>query len=132
MKKAFTLIELLVVIAIIALLMSIIVSSLQMAKKKASVAVCLANVKNVGLAWYGYPLHGFMLQQVDNNTNDSPVVDAGEDKRIYLVNGSSQVEIDATVTDDDPSGLEELTIKWTQLSGPESVVFLPNANTWKT
>ena len=52
--KAFTLIELLVVIAIIALLMSIVVPALRLAKLKAASAVCLANVKNLSLAWYAY------------------------------------------------------------------------------
>ena len=53
-KKGFTLIELLVVIAIIALLMSIIVPALKMAKRKAASAVCLTNAKNLSLAWYTY------------------------------------------------------------------------------
>ena len=52
--KAFTLIELLVVVAIIALLLSIIVPAVRMAKRKAGAAVCLTNVKNFSLAWYAY------------------------------------------------------------------------------
>ncbi|MBN1126809.1 MAG: type II secretion system protein [Sedimentisphaerales bacterium] len=52
--KAFTLIELLVVIAIVSLLLSIIVPAVKMAKRKAAVAVCLTNVKNLSLAWYTY------------------------------------------------------------------------------
>ena len=73
---------------------------------------------------HGYPLQGFMLQQIESDTNDPPFVDAGEDKNKYLVNGSATVDIDATVTDDDLGGLE-----WSQISGPNSVVFLPNINT---
>lgn len=53
-KKAFTLIELLVVIAIIALLMSVIVPALKMAKKKAASIVCMTNLKNMSLGWYTY------------------------------------------------------------------------------
>ena len=49
-KGAFTLIELLVVIAIIALLLSIIVPSLQTAKKKAAGAVCMSRERNLVLA----------------------------------------------------------------------------------
>jgi prepilin-type N-terminal cleavage/methylation domain-containing protein/prepilin-type processing-associated H-X9-DG protein len=53
-KKGFTLIELLVVIAIIGLLLSIIIPSLNMAKRKATSAVCMTNVKNMSLGWYSY------------------------------------------------------------------------------
>ncbi|MBN2513119.1 MAG: prepilin-type N-terminal cleavage/methylation domain-containing protein [Sedimentisphaerales bacterium] len=53
-KKAFTLIELLVVIGIIALLMSIVMPGLNMAKKKAASAACLSNVKQMSIAWYVY------------------------------------------------------------------------------
>lgn len=53
-QKGFTLIELLVVIAIIALLLSIVLPSLRLAKRKASSIICLTNVKNMSLAWYNY------------------------------------------------------------------------------
>ena len=53
-KRAFTLIELLVVIAIISVLVAVIVPSLRLAKKHASGAVCLANEKNLVLAWVQY------------------------------------------------------------------------------
>lgn len=52
--KGFTLIELLVVIAIIALLISILIPALKIAKQKASNAVCLVNTKNLSLGWYMY------------------------------------------------------------------------------
>ena len=53
-KKGFTLIELLVVIAIIALLLSIIMPSLQFVKKQAEHTVCLSNLGNLSKAWYAY------------------------------------------------------------------------------
>jgi len=53
-KRGFTLIELLVVIAIIAILMAIVMPALNLAKKKASVTVCLSNTKNLSLGWYMY------------------------------------------------------------------------------
>ena len=53
-KNAFTLIELLVVVAIIALLLSIVMPGLNMAKRKAATAACLSNAKQLSLAWYMY------------------------------------------------------------------------------
>lgn len=77
MKKAFTLIELLVVIAIIALLLSIVVPSLRMAKRKASSVVCMTNTKNMSLAWYSYQEGNngrIMSAQMDGRENDGTYV----------------------------------------------------------
>ena len=95
-KKGFTLIELLVVIAIIALLTSILLPALHMAKRKAAAAVCLTNVKNLSLAWYAY--------QSDNNgelMNGNP---SEPDAWVRHPLNESGVELDArigTVTDED-------------------------------
>jgi prepilin-type N-terminal cleavage/methylation domain-containing protein/prepilin-type processing-associated H-X9-DG protein len=52
--RAFTLIELLVVIAVIAILMAVLIPALQVAKKTATGAVCLANQRNLITAWILY------------------------------------------------------------------------------
>ncbi len=65
-RRGFTLIELLVVIAIIALLLSILMPSLQNAKKQATAVVCMSNQKQLAMAWFMYA-----------EANDDKVVDGG-------------------------------------------------------
>jgi len=66
--RGFTLIELLVVIAVIAVLMAILMPALQRAKEQGKRAVCMGNLKQLGLAWIMYA-----------DENDSKIVsgDAG-------------------------------------------------------
>jgi len=53
-SRGFTLIELLVVIAIIAVLMAILMPSLNRAREQGKRAACLNNLRQLGLAWIAY------------------------------------------------------------------------------
>ncbi len=50
-RRGFTLIELLVVIAIIAVLMAILMPSLNRAREQGKRASCLSNLKQLQMAW---------------------------------------------------------------------------------
>ena len=74
-KSGFTLIELLVVISIIALLLSILMPSLQKVKEQARGVVCGSNVKNIGM--------GFMLYASDYNDHIPAITCYNEYPYIY-------------------------------------------------
>jgi prepilin-type N-terminal cleavage/methylation domain-containing protein len=73
-KKGFTLIELLVVIAIIALLLSVIMPALKMAKEQARKIVCKSNLSQLGKAVELYEMQydykRFVVRQDASQTDD--------------------------------------------------------------
>ncbi len=77
-KKGFTLVELLVVISIIALLMGILIPSLNKARMSAYGVVCMAHLRQYGIAmsvyassWNDY-LAGPNTSGIELNSNDAP------------------------------------------------------------
>jgi len=73
-KKGFTLIELLVVIAIIAVLMAILMPTLNRAREQGRRAACLSNLKQLTLAWIVY---------ADDNDDKLVNGDTGEYTSMY-------------------------------------------------
>ena len=58
-----------------------------------------------------------------SGTNTAPVVSAGPDKSVILVNASVHVTLNGTVTDDGLPDIFSLTRTWSQVSGPAPVSF---------
>jgi len=69
----FTLIELLVVISIIALLLSILIPSLNRAKEQAKGVVCSARLKQLGLAWQMYCIDNDEYIPLEDYTSGSNI-----------------------------------------------------------
>jgi prepilin-type N-terminal cleavage/methylation domain-containing protein/prepilin-type processing-associated H-X9-DG protein len=80
---AFTLIELLVVVAIIALLLSILLPSLNGARAQAKSTVCLSNVRSLGQMTQTFGLERNGLFQISSSENGLDVCDPARTKFMY-------------------------------------------------
>lgn len=95
-KKGFTLIELLVVIAIIAMLLAILVPSLQTAKEMAQGTVCMAHLRGLSMSFYLYAEdNDSKLARADQGTDrwvDRPHDNLDAALRTYTNHGSTVEE----------------------------------------
>ena len=80
--KGFTLIELLVVISIIALLMSILLPSLNRAREQVKTIICRSNLKDIGLAFMDYAMQN--AEQLPPLGDTDPLAGGGSDPRRYV------------------------------------------------
>ncbi len=77
-RNGFTLIELLVVIAILALLMALLMPSLQRVRRQAKAAMCMANLRQWGPVWLMYTEQNnskFLLHATRNPTGPNYSID---------------------------------------------------------
>jgi prepilin-type N-terminal cleavage/methylation domain-containing protein len=113
-NSGFTLVELLVVIGIIALLISILLPSLQKAREAANRAACLSNLRQIGTY---LRIYGTMYKDVcpvGNHVQGPAAANSATDGRLsYLISRSTSgmtVPDPDTVTPANPNGVRYLSV----------------------
>lgn len=121
--KSFTLIELLVVISIIGLLVSILLPSLSRARERSKIAVCLSNMRQIGILMLAYadedsasqpiPIHMMMMRPTGRHwlwRTANSFTWGGRDGQRPLVKGDSPSDDDIWLSGDErgyvPPGLD--------------------------
>lgn len=100
-RKGFTLIELLVVIAIIALLVSILLPSLQKARELAKRVKCAANTNSVGKS--------LVLYQSENADRFPWMLLYADDGDEFTANAGTKFDVEPDMRDDDARGDRSIT-----------------------
>ena len=108
--RGFTLVELLVVIGIIALLISILLPSLNAAREQARMTKCLSNLQQIGLAavMYTSANKGYILPADINYANGDPNGRTWSDTWVTILVADKYLPYPRNISDKEPPGLDNV------------------------